>query len=164
MSPSRPWRYRHAQAGFSLIEVMTVMAVVGIVVNIAIPAWSYAIDRARAVSVVTDFRAIHQAAQQHYRDLGSYPEDGAAGEKPADLDEYLQGAIRWVHSGPDYTYDWEYWVKENGEPEKPASGVLVGLSVHTGDAEILARISAVYDGPFLMTGPERGTFVIEPIP
>lgn len=65
------------QAGFSLIELLVVVAVIAVVAAIAIPLLQQALLRAHVGAVTTDARAVYTAFKQHYVDLSAYPDSGA---------------------------------------------------------------------------------------
>lgn len=162
MKPAGPPR-RSSEAGFSLFEILTVMVVIGIVANIAIPATLCVMERGRATAIVADFKLVEQAAIEFHRDQGKCPRDAKRGRLPKDLRDYLVGKIVWSDPIRGLEYEWEYWIKKNGKPKKKKTGIAVGFSVRTKDRDLLAMIDKVYDGPFKLTSRKRGTFVIEPL-
>jgi prepilin-type N-terminal cleavage/methylation domain-containing protein len=151
---------RRAQAGFTLVEVLVVLAVLSIVSSIAILQLQDAYYRGRAVKIIEDVNAIRVAAYQYYTDNGIFPRDVDAGRPPDGLETYLGGRIRWVQT--DYSYDWDLWIRPNGDPAHPATGVLIGISFLTEDARLREAVLRTYRGPILQTLATSTTFVIEP--
>ena len=68
----RPQRER--QAGFSLLELIVVMAVLGILVAFALPAYQDATTRAREAVLKEDLQRMREALEQYLTDKGEYPE------------------------------------------------------------------------------------------
>ena len=155
-----PARRRTGESGFTLLELLIVCAVIGIIVNIAIPALYSALYRAKAARIMEDFHMVRTMASQHYADHSFYPPETGPGVEPPELSSYLQGRLVWTHV--DYQYDWELWVDGAGNPTEPATGVIVGFSIVTTDAALAAEVRRIYQGPILDTVPNHTTFVIEP--
>lgn len=59
---------------FSLIEMIIVMAILGILAAIVIPRFTMAQDDAEIASIQNNIRAITLASQNHFTDHGVYPE------------------------------------------------------------------------------------------
>jgi prepilin-type N-terminal cleavage/methylation domain-containing protein len=159
-SPAKPKRRRSGQAGYSLIELMIVCAVIGIIANIAIPELYSALYRAKAARIIEDYNTIRTVVHQFYADANYYPPETGPGVEPPELTSYLQGRLLWTHD--DYQYDWELWVDGGGNPTQPASGVIVGFSISTTDPALAAAVHKMYKGIILDTIPNHTTFVIEP--
>lgn len=151
---------RSRQAGYSLLELLIVCAVIGIIANIAIPGMFEGIYRAKATRIIEDYNTVRTMVHQEYADHGFYPADVGPGTEPAELTPYLQSRILWAHQ--DYQYDWELWVDSSGNPTQPSTGVLVGFSIVTTDAKLVNALHKLYKGVVLDTIPNHTTLVIEP--
>jgi type IV pilus assembly protein PilA len=90
---------RRRQAGFSLIELLIVVAIILIIAMVAIPKMNVQLMSAREMAAIREITAIHQAETQYYSQFGRYaqslaelgpPTSGAAGPAAADL---LPGAL-----------------------------------------------------------------------
>lgn len=64
---------RDAEKGFSLLELLIVVATVMILMAIAIPSFSDALKRANTASLSTDAKALYVAVKQYYIDNNTYP-------------------------------------------------------------------------------------------
>jgi type IV pilus assembly protein PilA len=60
--------------GFTLIELMIVVAIVGILAAIAIPAYRDYVKRAQLTEVLSAIDAIAQGAAEYYASVGSFPD------------------------------------------------------------------------------------------
>lgn len=67
-----PLRVRH-QAGFSLIEIMVVIVIMGVLAALVVPNLMGRPDQARTVAAKQDIGAIMQALKLFKLDNGSYP-------------------------------------------------------------------------------------------
>jgi len=114
------------QRGFTLVEGMTVMLILGIVTRIAIPQIQDVRVRAQAAQALGDFRVIEHAAQEYLVDNNRPPPDAGAGIVPTGLERYLEG---FTFNKPAYQLDWENWVLPSGLPKHPETRVLLGVSI-----------------------------------
>lgn len=69
---------KQIQQGFTLIELMIVIAIIGILASIAIPQYQVYTQRAEATTVISGIRTIQLAVQEHYSNTGLMPADKAA--------------------------------------------------------------------------------------
>jgi len=63
----------HSQRGFTLIELMIVISIMGILISIAQPNLRYAITRAREAVLKENLFQMRDAIDQYYADNGKYP-------------------------------------------------------------------------------------------
>lgn len=68
--PNRPAQRR----GFTLIELIVVMAIVALLVSIAAPRYLQSLDRARETSLRSSLGVVRQAIDQFAADRGRYPD------------------------------------------------------------------------------------------
>lgn len=59
--------------GFTLIEMMVVIAIIAVLAAVVAPQAFKAIDKAKYSGTIEDFNSIKTAAAAYYADLGSYP-------------------------------------------------------------------------------------------
>lgn len=71
----------HVAAGFSLIELMVVLASLGLLLAIAAPRYTEHVDRAREAVLRQNLSAIRESIDRFHADRGRYP---------ADLDELVR--------------------------------------------------------------------------
>lgn len=63
-----------AARGFTLIELMVVMAIIALLVGIAAPRYFQSVERAREGVLKTNLNLLRDAIDKHYADTGRYPE------------------------------------------------------------------------------------------
>ena len=66
-------RLRRAGRGFTLIELMVVIFIIGLLAALIIPKFSGAADRARRVKAEADIQALKGALDRYNLDAGQYP-------------------------------------------------------------------------------------------
>lgn len=145
-------------AGFTLVEVLLVVAIIGILANIAVPAVQKALWRARAISVIRDFHIFEKAFYEYERDHQKLPPNGTAKIRPHELDPYLGPNYNWLNPHPWIRYYvWENWTdKAHGQ----RLNIQYGFSLKQPDERIVRAIREVYDGRFEATVFSKYTFVI----
>ena len=75
---------KHDYAGFTLVELIVVVVIIGILSSIAVPAFRNASDKARQKEASTLIATYVKAAQAYYTEFGT------AAQNAANLSEYIQ--------------------------------------------------------------------------
>lgn len=61
------------QRGFTLLELMLVMAIIALLLTIAAPRYFRSLDRARETSLKANLAVIRDSLDKYYQDQGGYP-------------------------------------------------------------------------------------------
>jgi prepilin-type N-terminal cleavage/methylation domain-containing protein len=145
--------------GFSFVELLTVLVILGILANLALPMVQRARRKADAVAVLAAFHTVRVAAQDRFADAGTYPANAGWGVVPAALRASLPTGFRFTDGVVEYR--WRRWALPNGLPANPRQQVLLGLDVRTSDAVLLKTIRGLYRGPIANVTARKITLVID---
>ncbi len=81
--PTRPTTARREGcAGFTLVELLVVLMIIGILLAIAVPSYLTFREKAKANTAMTTAEAIRKAAARYALDVGFYPPDVGRGWDP----------------------------------------------------------------------------------
>ena len=111
---------RQSDKGFTLIEILIVVVILGLLAGIVIPAFADCTDDSARQSFITSVKQIARAADYHHQLTGDFFEDSASGAMPAGLSRYIQPGI-WT-GGTPLGGVWDF--------EKDAYGVRSAFGVH----------------------------------
>jgi len=138
---------RAAGEGFTLVEIMIVVALIGLLSALALPAMLNAGRNARSRRFAAELRTASGAFFQYAAEHGVYPTDKTPGIMPDGMDEYLK-TFNWsketVIGGQ---WDWDYGV----------FGITAGVSVKDPkfDDEQMKKIDHIIDDGSLASGAFR---------
>ncbi len=79
----------HSKKGFTLIEVLIVVVIIGVLAAIALPAFTRYMRNARAASFAADIRTLAGAGNQYALESGYWVEETNAGVYPTELEGYF---------------------------------------------------------------------------
>ena len=121
------------RAGFTFVELLVSMTVIGILSAVAVPKYIDLKRRANTTKVIGDIQVVRVAVMTFFADSAYFPAEVGPGVTPKNLQKYLP--IGFSFSGPQWTLDYENWDvdAESGVSSAPA---LIGVSVSTQDPEL----------------------------
>ena len=120
-------RKDRTQSGFTLIELMIVMAIIGILITLAIPSFVGALRHAREAALKEDLQTMRTA-------IDTYTMDKQKG--PQSLDDLVQeGYLRAVPEDP-MTRSKDTWVTDSSEAMYSLDETEPGITdIHSGSTE-----------------------------
>lgn len=150
------------RAGFSLIELMLAVTIVGLLAGIAIPNLRSMTFRARAVEVAAEIEAIRVATLSYNADVFGWPAESAAGAVPSELtagsDPYLEPGTSFQGNGYELDYDYLSPVVIPGEP---GTTQLVAVAVQLDSDELSNAVLDLLGSTIVLSLGRRHTVLID---
>ncbi len=145
--------------GFTVLELLVVMVLVGVLAGIAVPMIRGAIYKADAAHIITDFRTVRGAAMEYYSETGDFPPSAGPGRVPVEFVPLLPEGFEFRYQ--DAEYRWHRWSLSAGVPGYPGARAFAALEVQEEDVNRMAALKNLYRGGALFGSPTRFFFPIE---
>ena len=121
---------RPGQRGFTLIELMVVISIIGILAGIAVVQVKNMQRKARETALRKDLHDMREAIDNFYADKQRYP---------GDLNELVPKYLRTIPKDPiTKTADWDA-IMETPDPEEPAGVDPTGNPVPPGISDVKSK-------------------------
>ncbi len=161
MQTSRQWgrRIDRRRGGFTLVELLTVMAIVGILAGLAIPNFRTVQLRARAAEVAGDVDVVRVATVSYNGDMHAWPADATLGTIPPELDGYLPDGFSFRGNG--YELKFESYDLPGGLPYDPATSRIVAVSVTSDSDDLSNAIAELLGGSIISSAGRTHTVLID---
>lgn len=138
------------RAGFTLVEILIVVVILGILAAIVIPSFASATDDTRKSAFVKDLRTFEQALVLYEMDHDAFPPDGGSGTVPAGLEPYVKVG-KWEAGTPIGGV----WDNETDDVVTAGMGVHFDGTGLTRDTTFMTTIDELLDDGDISTGSFR---------
>jgi prepilin-type N-terminal cleavage/methylation domain-containing protein len=128
----------HRRAGYTFVEVLVVVIIVGLLVKIAFPRYHEMKRQAIAGKAAADYNALKLAAYAYHTEFQTWPAEAAAGVVPAELVNDLPEGFDFNRG--EYVLDWQNWQLPSGLPQFPAQNMLMAVTISTTDSLLASTI------------------------
>lgn len=147
------------RGGFSLVELLVAVSIVGILAGLAIPNMRNVTFRARATAVFGDLNTVRQATLDFNADQNAWPADEVSGTVPSGLVPYLPEGFSFAGEG--YELDFENITLPFGLPTDPSVTRMVGAAVTATDDALSNAIAEVLGGAIVSSAGNTHTVVFD---
>jgi len=139
--------HQESRGGFTLVEIMIVVIIIGLLAALAIPTIHNSQRNAKSATFINDVRTYGAAAEVFSLETGDYPEDVCPGVMPTGLGEYIP-TTKWTEATP-IGGRWDF-VKDD-------MGIVSGFGAvgHTATNAQLMHIEKKFDDGNLSSGKLR---------
>ena len=144
--------------GYTLAEMLTVIVILGILANIAIPLLHRARMEAEATRIIADYGTIRHAALHHIANGADYPPTEGWAVVPADLVDDLPPGFAFQYGDTDYR--WRQWSGGSSLRRRTSGKGLVAVEIRSENAKILQEVRNRFGGTSFGSG-NRLTLIIE---
>ena len=152
-------RLQRSRGGFTLVEAVTVAALVSILARIALPNVQESITRARAAAAVVDVEVVRTAAAAYFARSNEWPAEAPAGVVPSEIEQDLPEGFTFERG--TYELDWERWALPHGLPNGAGPEVLLGISIATEDEMLGNAVAALMGDRGWYSLGHTATFLIQ---
>ena len=138
---------RHRRMGFTLLEILIVVVILGILAGLTVPQFVNAAQESTETSFVTSIKTLARQIDLFELENGFYPEDASSGVIPAGFDDYITN-FNWSQTPIGGVWDTEF----------ESFGIISAVGVHfdgtgeTRDDDYMLNIDAMMDDGDLTTG------------
>ena len=147
------------RAGFTIVELLTVMVVLGLLASLALLRYIDLTHRARAAQVAGDLQTVRLAAYGAWSETGQWPEEVGAGVIPPGMAQYLPASFSFQRD--HYTLDWENFSPPGGGQ---TAGMQVGVVVSTTEPRLRLALENTLGNklPFIDVGGTLTLIIVGP--
>lgn len=162
MRRTLPSSGRADSRGFTLVEIMVVVVIVGLLAALAIPAFQRVQRASQNARAVSDFRVFAQAFEIYNTQNGGWPPNAGAGAVPTGMNKDFKEDT-WKAAATVIGGRW------NWDVDRAEFKAGISISGATASDEQLAQIDAKLDDGNLSTGlfqkiasgPTRVSYILE---
>jgi prepilin-type N-terminal cleavage/methylation domain-containing protein len=145
----------HRSRAFTLVEIMVVVAIIGLLAAMSLPTYRHITLRSKATAVVTDLRAYSAVFVNYNLSKGAWPTASQPGVVPPEVADAMQSA--YSKPSPLGGY-YEFDVNSSGNGFHVTAAITLATangSPVTDDLELLELVDKLIDDGDLSTGSVR---------
>ena len=136
-----------SRRGFTIVELLVVMIVMGILASIAVLKWVDLKDQARTAKINSEFAAVRIADMSYWAENSKHAPEVGPGVIPPELASLLPGGFTFDHTAEGYVLDWDNLGSGGG-------GYQVGVTVTATNSHLEGALERIFGHqyPFFRAG------------
>jgi general secretion pathway protein G len=116
-------RKKHIRNGFTMVELMAMLIIIGLLATVAVKKVADQIDKAKLTTTKANLKILHDAVNQFRLDIGRYPSEDVGlfelVEAPADIENYPIGGYLETTDVPKDGWGQDFYYQLYPESGKP---------------------------------------------
>ena len=155
--------------GFTLVEIMIAVVILGILITIAVPTYRHFQRKSQNTTFINNLRIFTQSFETYAMKNGAWPQSYGAGIVPPEMSGELREA-NWTAGSLGGQWKWDGWPSHGSKPNiAPFGPVTAAISIVgvTVDDTQMTEIDATLDdgnlttGNFRKTGDGQFTYIVQ---
>ncbi|MBX2851005.1 MAG: prepilin-type N-terminal cleavage/methylation domain-containing protein [Phycisphaeraceae bacterium] len=138
------------RCGFTLMEILIVVVILGVLAAIVIPSFASATEDTRKAAFAQDLRGFEAGILRYEVDHSQFPPDGGSGSVPLGLEPYVN-APKWESGSPIGGV----WDNETDDVVTAGIGIHFNGTGQTRDSIYMTEIDRMIDDGVVTTGSFR---------
>lgn len=148
-----------ARRGWTLIELLVILAILGVLATIIMPYYWEARHRAVAATIVSDYNNVRVAALSYHATHAELPATQGWGIAPTEFAQMLPDGFNFAQGA--YEYRWHLWTGGALGGEFAADGLVGGLAVRSSDGRLIKALRDTYQGRYIAATADELTLLIQ---
>ena len=152
-------RFDARRGGFTLVELLLTVSIIGILTGLALPNLRNMQFRARAVDVAGDLEVVRVATVSFNAEVHAWPADATLGTVPPELNGFLPDGFSF--QGDRFELKFEHYALPTGLPGDPSTRQLIAVSVTVDEDELSNAIIALLGTSLVFSVGRTHTVMID---
>lgn len=145
--------------GYTIIELLIVLAVIGVLATIALPYYWETRHRASATQIVADYNVVRGSALGYHATTNTLPPTYGWGVVPTELKPTLPDSFSFARGR--YDYRWQVWTGTALGGEFANTDHVAALEVRSDDPKLIQALRDTYQGRYLAATVSEVTLLIQ---
>lgn len=146
-----------ARNGYTIIELLTVLVILGALATIAMPYYWDTRHNAVAAGIVSDYNNVRVSALGYRASTAQLPPTAPWGTTPPEL----ENALGFSFDRTNYDYRWQVWSGTSLGGDFTNAGQVAGLSVRSADPRLIKALHRTYQGRVIAATLSEITLLIQ---
>lgn len=142
--------------GYTVIELLTVLVIIGALATIAMPYFWDTRHNAVAATIVSDYNYVRVSALGYYATNDALPATQPWGVEPPELADRVPEFARGA-----FDYRWQVWTGASLGGEFANAGLVPSMGVRSNDPRLIRALQRTYQGRIIAATVDEVTLLIQ---